>query len=117
MIEDRDTILELTARIQELQIAVNCMNDSRDFKDAESVRSGLSHVPSQPVSFPPHPIPGGMLSSPGGMLSSPGSRQIFGIRMVFRETFLKIHRCLLHHLIHKGSIRGFPAYQNTHHRM
>ena len=34
LIEDRDTILELTARIQELQNEVNCMNDSRDFKDA-----------------------------------------------------------------------------------
>ena len=31
LIEDRDTILELTARIQELQNEVNCMNDSRDF--------------------------------------------------------------------------------------
>ena len=47
LIEDRDTILELTAKIQELQNEVYCMNDSRDFKDAESVRSGLSHVPSQ----------------------------------------------------------------------
>ena len=48
LIEDRDTILELTAKIQELQNEVNCMNDSRDFKDAESVRSGQSHVTSQP---------------------------------------------------------------------
>ena len=47
LIEDRDTILELTAKIQELLSEVNCMSDSRDFKDAESVRSGLSHVPSQ----------------------------------------------------------------------
>ena len=30
LIEDRDTILELTAQIQELQNEVNCMNDSRD---------------------------------------------------------------------------------------
>ena len=30
-IEDCDTILELTAKIQELQNEVNCMNDSRDF--------------------------------------------------------------------------------------
>ena len=34
-------LLELTAKIQELQNEVNCMNDSRDFQDAESVRSGL----------------------------------------------------------------------------
>ena len=69
LIEDRDTILELTAKIQELQNEVNCMNDSRDFQDAESVRSGQSHVTSQPVSFPPHPIPGGMLSRSIGMPS------------------------------------------------
>ena len=55
------TILELTCKIQELQNDINCMNDSRDIQDAESVRSGNSHVTSQPVSFPPHPIPGGML--------------------------------------------------------
>ena len=45
------------------------MNDSRDFQDAESVRSGQSHVASQPVSFPPHPVPGGMLSRSLGMPS------------------------------------------------
>ena len=66
LIENQDTVNELTARIQELQNEVNCLNDSRDFKDAESVRSGVSQVPS-------------LL-----MLS----RQTFGIRMVFRETFL-----------------------------
>ena len=66
LIENQDTIHELTARIQELQNEVICMNDSRDFKDAESVRSGLSHVPSQPTShvpsqpalFPPYRDPG-----------------------------------------------------------
>ena len=52
LIEDRDTILELTAKIQELQDEINCMDDSRDFQDAESVRSGLSHVASPPVFFP-----------------------------------------------------------------
>ena len=45
------------------------MNDSRDFQDAESVRSGHSHVASQPVFFPPHPVPGGMLSRVIGMPS------------------------------------------------
>ena len=45
------------------------VNDSRDFQDAESVRSGHSHVASQPVSFPPHPVPGGMLSRPFEMPS------------------------------------------------
>ena len=69
LVEDQDTILELTGKIQELQNEINCMNDSRDFQDAESVRSGHSHVTSQPVSFPPHPVPGGMLSRSIGMPS------------------------------------------------
>ena len=29
--------LELTGKTQELQNEINCMNDSRDFQDAESV--------------------------------------------------------------------------------
>ena len=61
LIEDQNTILELSGRAQELQNEVNCMNDSKDFQDAESVRSGNSHVSSRPVSFPPHPIPEGLL--------------------------------------------------------
>ena len=61
LLEDQNTILELSGRVQELQNEVNCMNDSKDFQDAESVRSGNSHLTSRPVSFPPHPIPEGML--------------------------------------------------------
>ena len=30
LVEDQDTILELTSKIQELQNEINCMNDSRD---------------------------------------------------------------------------------------
>ena len=65
LIENHDTIFELTARIKELQNEVNCMNDSRDFQDAESVRSGLSLVSSQPALPPPLRDPDGMLSRPG----------------------------------------------------
>ena len=61
IIEDQNTILELSGRIQELQNEVNCMNDTKNFQDAESVRSGNSHVTSRPMSFPTHPIPEGML--------------------------------------------------------
>ena len=100
MTEDQNTIMELRARIQELQNEGNCMNDSRDFKDAESVRSGPSHVPSQPALLPPYRDPGGLLT-----------------RMVYRETFLQIHERLLRHLIQEGSSRGFPMCQNTYHRM
>ena len=37
--------------------------------DAESVRSGLSHVPSQPALLPPFRDPGGLLSRSVGMPS------------------------------------------------
>ena len=63
LIEDQHTIMELSGRVQELQNEVNCMNDSKDFQDAESVRSGNSHVTSRPVSFPPHPIPEGIVEA------------------------------------------------------
>ena len=69
LVENQDTILELTDKIQDLQNETNRMNDSRDFQDAESIRSGNSHVTSRPVSFPPHPIPEGMLSRSTGMPS------------------------------------------------
>ena len=45
------------------------MSDSKEFQDAESIRSGNSHVTSRPVSFPPHPDPGGMPSRSLGMPS------------------------------------------------
>ena len=61
LIEDQNTIMELSGRLQELQNEVNCMNDSKDFQDAESVRSGNSHVTSQPMLFPKHPVFEGML--------------------------------------------------------
>ena len=48
-IEDQNTVLELGQRVQELQNEVNCMNDSEDFQDAESIRSGNAHVTSRPV--------------------------------------------------------------------
>ena len=60
-IEDQKTIMELSGRLQELQSEVNCMNDSTDFQDAESVRSGNSHVTSQPGVFPKHPPFEGLL--------------------------------------------------------
>ena len=91
MIEDRDTILELTAKIQELQNEVNCMNDSRDFQDAESARSGQSHVTSQPVFFPPVRDPGGLLSRSLGM----PSRKYLGHVWYIGKRFLQIQRRLL----------------------
>ena len=60
-IEDQKIIMELSGTLQELQNEVNCLNDSKDFQDAESVRSGNSHVTSQPGVFPKHPPFQGML--------------------------------------------------------
>ena len=56
--------MELSGRLQELQNEVNCMNDSKDFQDAESVRSGNSHVTSQLMLFPKHPVFEGLLRPP-----------------------------------------------------
>ena len=69
LIENQDTINELTAKIQDLQNEVNCLDDSIDFQDAESVRSGLFHVPRQPALLPLFRDPGGMPSRLGRMLS------------------------------------------------
>ena len=55
-------MLELTGKIQDLQNEINRMSDSKEFQDAETIRSGNSHVTSRPVSFPPHPILEAMLS-------------------------------------------------------
>ena len=33
--EDQDTVFELTGKKQKLQNEIDCMNDSRDFQDAE----------------------------------------------------------------------------------
>ena len=45
LIEDHNTVLELSGRVQELQNEVNCLNDSKDFQDAKSVRSGIPTLP------------------------------------------------------------------------
>ena len=58
MVEDPNTIEELTGKIKKYKKEITGMNGSRDFKDAESVRSGsLSHVPSAPALFPLPPYP------------------------------------------------------------
>ena len=92
LIEDQNTILVLSGRVQELQNEVNCMNDSKDFQDAESVRSGNSHVTNQPMLFPNHSY----------RRATKKGRQAFGIHMVYRETFLQIHMLPLQLLILKS---------------
>ena len=65
LIKDQNTIMELSGSLQELQNEVNCMNDSKDFQDAESVRSGNSHVTNQPMLFPKNPILEGLCREKG----------------------------------------------------
>ena len=95
LVEDQDTILALSGRIQDLQNEVNCMNDSKDFQDAESIRSGNSHGTSRPVSFPHHPIPQGMLSRSIGMPSRrEGPPSIWGHTWYIGKRFCK-SRCVI----------------------
>ena len=76
-IKDQKIILELSGRLQEPQNEVNCMNDSKDFRDAESICSGNSHVTSPPRVFPKHLIPEGL--RPSRHLDTPGiSRNVVG---------------------------------------
>ena len=90
LVEDQNTILELSGRVQELQNEVNCMNDSKDFQDAESVRSGNSQVTSRPVSSPPSSQ---FLKECKDILlecrAAEKGRQAFGTHMVYRETFFQ----------------------------
>ena len=53
LVEDQDTILELIGKIQEFQNEINCMNDSRDFQDAESVMLNqyAVDIPTLPVNL------------------------------------------------------------------
>ena len=104
-------------KIQELQNEINCMNDSRDFQDAESVRSDIPTLPVN-LSFPPHPIPEVMLRpsfvSPRRREGPPCICDTHGLS----ETFLQIQMCLLQHLIRRNWIHGVLIYQNqfTHHK-
>ena len=129
LIEDRDTILELTAKIQELQNEVDCINDLRDFKDAESVCSGLSHVTSQPALLPPFRDPGGMhlgetpaVLSLGKLYEDHGytyhwnsgekARELIAINptmyhlwfLVCQRGLLQLHLHLLLHHVHQGMV-------------
>ena len=62
--------LELTGKTQELHQEIFKMLN-------QSARSGHSHVTSEPVPFPPHPVPGGVPSR---------GRQTFGARMECLES-------------------------------
>ena len=51
--QNLSTVNQLLPQIQEPQDKVNSLNDAREFYDLETASSsGLSHVPSQPMSIP-----------------------------------------------------------------
>ena len=87
-IEDQNTIMEVSGRLQEVQNEV-CMNDSKDFQDAESVRTGISHVVNQDYSLNIL-----FLKDCWGLHSHRRTAkkgcQTIGIHLVFRETFLHL---------------------------
>ena len=94
-IEDQDTILELSGRIQELQNEINCMSDSKEFQDAESIRSGNSTLPvdqchSHLIQF---------LKDCKAVLlecrAAGKGRQAFGTHMENLETFFCKSRCVI----------------------
>ena len=101
LIENQDTVIELTARIQELQNEVNCLNDSGDF---------LSMPSQYAVDHPTFPVNQRYFHHiliQEDCQAAIISRQIFGIRRVYLETFLQIHERLLRHFILENSILGF----------
>ena len=101
------------ARIQELQNEVNCMNDPRDFKDAESERSGQSHVTCQPPLFPPFRDPGGMLSRSVGMPSrNDRPPSIWDTHGLFGKRFCKSNGVFFSTLSASGQSLEFLICQN-----
>ena len=118
LIEDRDTILELTGKIQELQNEINCMNDSRDFKGAESVRSGT--IPrNQSTSVFPTSSRSWRNAQPFSGNAEPQqlAAKYLGHTWFFGKRFCKSKRRLLQHLIRKCQAHGSLMYQNTHDHM
>ena len=53
-------------------------------ESAESVRNGHSLVTNQPLCFPPHPVPDGMLNNSLGCRAAKMGRQAFGTHMTYR---------------------------------
>ena len=48
LVEDQDTILELSGRIQELQNEINCMSDSKEFS-FRMLKQFAVEIPTLPV--------------------------------------------------------------------
>ena len=118
LVEDRITILQLTGKIQKLQNEIYCMSDSRDFQDAESVRSGQSHVANQPVSFPRHPYPGGMLRRYVGMPSRrEGPPSIWETHGISGNVFANPTASFSAPYPHESNPWSSNVSEHTHHHM
>ena len=61
LVEDQDTILEPTGKIQELQNEINCMNDSKDSQDADQFAMEIPTLPVDQCYSQKHLIPEGLL--------------------------------------------------------
>ena len=60
--KNQNTIYDLMKKVQGLLYATNCMHDSKEFKDAESMHSELhSYVPKESASFLLQDDQGGLL--------------------------------------------------------
>ena len=101
LIEDQNTMLELSGRLQELQNEVNCMHDSKDFH-AESVRSGNSTLPVDQCHSHLIRCLNGCCDILSYRRAAEKGRQVFGTHMVCRETFLQIQMRPHQHLILKN---------------
>ena len=102
-------------KIRELLNEFNCMNDWRDFQDAESVRSGQSHVTSQPLLLPPFQDPGGMLSRSLGMPSrNDGPASILGHAWYNGKRFFKSNGVFFSTLSSRIASMGTTIEQPLH---
>ena len=101
----RDTILELTGKIQELQYESNCITRWT------FPRCQLTSV------FPTSSSSWWNAKPFWESRAEKMGRQVFGTRMEHRETLLQIQQRLLQHLIRRSWIHGVLKYQNTHHHM
>ena len=98
----RTLLMNSRPEFRNYRMKLNVRKIREIFKDAESVRSGLSHVPSQPAFFPPYRDPGGMLSRSIGMPSHrDGPQSIWDTHCFSGNVFFKIQMRHHQHLILK----------------
>ena len=113
--ESHATIQELTSQIQELQEWVNCVNDSTEFQDFQSIcRGTLSHVPSQPAVVP---SPRSMLSRDQSMppetwnLSGREGNVLGNPRAMFGSSQIPCQSIL--HASNQSATGGIPVQRST----